>query len=315
VYSTRCVRDVPDWRLHHHGCEQVAALHQARCPRVVHGARVCHQRTFTKTLLDARWEFPGCVWASGLHHQSTCTRTLRQARWEFPGCVWASGLHHQSTSTRTLPQARCQRVVHGARVCHQRKRTRTLHQTRWEYKGCVRSSRVHHTRKSTWTLLQTRWGCTGCVYPSRLHHQSSRTGTLQEARWPHFQTLPCTRLSYLRNRARALLQARCTWGVPRTRLHLQSASQRMVQEAQQPVSFQEMKVCTWAVGWGRRGAHLKQPARAVRGDHGAQFNLWFTGWCTERMCWRARTLPFDRTHLLPIRTCSTKELFCVSINL
>jgi len=36
-----------DWRLHHHGYEQVTALLQARCPRVVrvvHGARVCRQR-------------------------------------------------------------------------------------------------------------------------------------------------------------------------------------------------------------------------------------------------------------------------------
>jgi hypothetical protein len=40
VHPARCVRDVPDWRLHHHGCEQVAALQQARCPRVVQGARV-----------------------------------------------------------------------------------------------------------------------------------------------------------------------------------------------------------------------------------------------------------------------------------
>jgi hypothetical protein len=43
----------------------------------------------------------------------------------------------------------------------------------------------------------------------------------------------------------------------------------MVQEARQPVQSQEMKLCTWAIGWRRRGADLKQPARSVRGDHGA----------------------------------------------
>ena len=94
VHPTRCVRDVQDWRLHHHGCEQVAALLQARCQRVVHGARVCHQRSRTRTLLQARWEYKGCVRPSGLHHQSKRTRTLRQARWEYKRYVRPSGMHH-----------------------------------------------------------------------------------------------------------------------------------------------------------------------------------------------------------------------------
>jgi hypothetical protein len=54
----------------------------------------------------------------------------------------------------------------------------------------------------------------------------------------HFQTMPRTRFSYLSNRARALLQAQCTWGVPRTRLPLQSACQRMVHQARRPVQPQ-----------------------------------------------------------------------------
>jgi hypothetical protein len=54
--------------------------------------------------------------------------------------------------------------------------------------------------------------------------------------------MPHTRLSHHRKSARALLQARCIWGVPRTRLHLQSSFTRVVQEARQPVQFQEMKL-------------------------------------------------------------------------
>ncbi len=141
-------------------------------------------------------------------------------RW--PWCVWdvleRRVHHHGCEQARAVCQAR------GA----------------WD----VHCARVHHQRNSARSLLQAWRRHTVCVRASRLHHQSKRTRTLQEARWNHFQTMPSTRLPHPRKSARPLLQARCIWGVPRTRLHLQSACARMVQEARQPVQFQEMKLCS-----------------------------------------------------------------------
>jgi hypothetical protein len=74
--------------------------------------------------------------------------------------------------------------------------------------------------------------------------------------------MPSTRLSRLRNRARALLQARCQTGLSSRRLHFQSVGRRAMQEACQSLQL-KMKHRTQNP---RIDQHLRKPNLHVLGS-------------------------------------------------